>query len=104
MRSGADRDHSSQLAIPARPAHRRLRPDSKTVHRMTAAAGAAANRSGTQSVRRMPAEWERHKATWIAWPHHEPDWPGKLAAIPPVYGEIVRAIAPHERVEILCND
>src|SRR5688500_6486887 len=53
---------------------------------------------------RMPAEWERHEATWIAWPHHEPDWPGKLAPIPWVYGEIVRVLAPHERVEILCHD
>ena len=40
----------------------------------------------------MPAEWERHDATWIAWPHHEPDWPGKLGAIPWVYAEIVRAL------------
>ena len=53
---------------------------------------------------RMPAEWEPHEATWIAWPHHEPDWPGKLAAIPWVYAEIVRVLAPHERVEILCHD
>jgi len=53
---------------------------------------------------RFPAEWERHDATWIAWPHHEPDWPGKLAPIPWVYAEIVRVIAAHERVEILCND
>lgn len=53
---------------------------------------------------RMPAEWERHDATWIAWPHHEPDWPGKLAPIPWVYAEIVRALAPYERVEILCHD
>jgi len=52
----------------------------------------------------MPAEWEKHEATWIAWPHHEPDWPGKLAAIPWVYGEIVRALAPYERVEILCHN
>jgi agmatine deiminase len=52
----------------------------------------------------MPAEWERHEATWIAWPHHEPDWPGKLGAIPWVYAEIVRALHTHERVEILCND
>ena len=53
---------------------------------------------------RWPAEWEPHAATWIAWPHHEPDWPGKLAAIPWVYAEIVRVISAHERVEILCND
>lgn len=52
----------------------------------------------------MPAEWEPHEATWIAWPHHEPDWPGKLAAIPWAYGEIVRALAPFERVEILCEN
>jgi agmatine deiminase len=53
---------------------------------------------------RYPAEWEPHDATWIAWPHHEPDWPGKLGAIPWVYAEIARVLAQHERVEILCND
>jgi len=52
----------------------------------------------------MPAEWEAHAATWIAWPHHEPDWPGKLDAVTWVYAEIVRVLAPHERVEILCPD
>lgn len=51
----------------------------------------------------MPAEWERHDATWIAWPHHEPDWPGKLDAVQWVYAEIVRVLAQRERVEILCN-
>ncbi len=56
------------------------------------------------ATHRMPAEWSRHDATWIAWPHHEPDWPGKLAPIPWVYAEIVRALAPYERVEILCQD
>jgi agmatine deiminase len=53
---------------------------------------------------RMPAEWERHDATWIGWPHHEPDWPGKLAPIPWVYTEIVRALGQFERVEILCHN
>jgi agmatine deiminase len=51
----------------------------------------------------MPAEWEPHEATWIAWPHHEPDWPGKLEPIPWVYAEIVRVLHRHERVEILCH-
>src|SRR3954470_3234237 len=53
---------------------------------------------------RFPAEWSRHSATWIAWPHHEPDWPEQLAAIPWVYAEIVRALHEYERVEILCHD
>ena len=30
----------------------------------------------------MPAEWEPHEATWIAWPHHRDDWPGKFAPVP----------------------
>ena len=55
-------------------------------------------------TRRFPAEWEPHEATWIAWPHHEPDWPDKLESIAWVYAEIVRALHEHERVEILCND
>ena len=52
----------------------------------------------------MPAEWELHDATWIAWPHHEPDWPGKLAPMPWVYAEIVRALSASERVEICCHN
>jgi len=51
----------------------------------------------------MPAEWEPHRATWIAWPHHEPDWPGKFGPIPWVYSEIARVLALHEPVEILCQ-
>jgi agmatine deiminase len=53
---------------------------------------------------RWPAEFAPHDATWIAWPHHEPDWPGKLGPIPWVYAEIARILAQHERVEILCHD
>ena len=52
----------------------------------------------------FPAEWSPHAATWIAWPHHEPDWPGKLGPIPWVYAEIARVLAQFERVEILCHD
>jgi agmatine deiminase len=52
----------------------------------------------------MPAEWEPHEATWIAWPHHRPDWPGKFAPIPWVYAEIVRHLHQSERVRILVQD
>jgi agmatine deiminase len=50
---------------------------------------------------RMPAEWEPHSATWIAWPHNADDWPGKFGPIPWVYVEIVRWLSRVERVEIL---
>src|SRR5437660_2177151 len=53
---------------------------------------------------RMPAEWEPHEATWIAWPHQVEDWPGKFAPIPWVYTEIVRHLHQSERVRILVND
>ena len=51
----------------------------------------------------MPAEWEKHAATWLAWPHNQTDWPGKLDAVRWVYGEIVRKIAPGEMVRLLVN-
>jgi agmatine deiminase len=50
---------------------------------------------------RMPAEWEPHEATWIAWPHNRDDWPGKFGPIPWAYVEIVRLLSRSERVEIL---
>jgi agmatine deiminase len=53
---------------------------------------------------RFPAEWEPHRATWIAWPHHEPDWPGKLEAVRWAYAEIARVLASCEQVEVLCHD
>jgi agmatine deiminase len=54
--------------------------------------------------RRMPAEWEPHAATWLAWPHYHADWPGKFEPIPWVYAEIIRNLARHERVELIVND
>jgi agmatine deiminase len=51
----------------------------------------------------MPAEWERHEATWLGWPHNPTDWPGKVDAIRWVYGEMVRKISAGEVVRILVN-
>jgi len=52
----------------------------------------------------MPAEWEPHAATWLAWPHYHGDWPGKFEPIPWVYAEIIRNLAKHERVELIVNN
>jgi agmatine deiminase len=52
----------------------------------------------------MPAEWEPHRATWLAWPHYRDDWPGKFEPIPWVYAEIIRHLARHEPVELIVND
>jgi agmatine deiminase len=53
---------------------------------------------------RMPAEWEPHEATWIAWPHEREDWPGKFGPIPWAYAEIVRHLSRSERVRICVQD
>lgn len=61
--------------------------------------------SGTNKPHfRMPAEWEMHDATWLAWPHNQSDWPGKFEPILWVYCEIIRNLARHERVELIVND
>lgn len=53
---------------------------------------------------RMPAEWERHAATWIGWPQNRSDWPGKFAPIPWVYADIVRHLARVEDVNIILRN
>ncbi len=51
----------------------------------------------------MPAEWERHEATWLIWPHNPVDWPDKVDTVRWVYGEMVRKVCPGEMVRILVN-
>ena len=53
---------------------------------------------------RMPAEWEPHQATWLAWPHNPQDWPGKFSSIPWLYAEIVRLLAEREHVHLVVED
>jgi len=52
----------------------------------------------------MPAEWETHEGTWLAWPHEKTDWPGKFHPVPWVYAEIIRRLGQAERVHILVKD
>ena len=49
----------------------------------------------------MPAEWEPHAGTWLAWPHNTGDWPGKFEVIPWVYGEMIRKISVGETVRLI---
>jgi len=50
---------------------------------------------------RMPAEWERHEATWLGWPHELTDWPTKFAPIPWAFAEIVRLLSEVERIFLM---
>jgi agmatine deiminase len=53
---------------------------------------------------RIPAEWEKHEATWLGWPHNPTDWPDKLDTIRWVYGEMIRKIGPGEIVRLLVDN
>jgi agmatine deiminase len=53
---------------------------------------------------RMPAEWEPHTATWLAWPHNAADWPGRFHPIPWVYCDIIRHLSRVEEVHLLVQD
>src|ERR1700685_4441746 len=90
MRPAPLRRSAPQLALPARPSYRCVRPHREPLAR--------------KMKLRMPAEWEPHQATWLAWPHEKSDWPGEFAPIPWLYGEIVRHLARVERVRILVDN
>lgn len=48
----------------------------------------------------FPAEFAKHDATWLSWPHKEASWPGKIDTIYPVYAEFIKLLAEGERVNI----
>lgn len=53
---------------------------------------------------RFPAEFEKHDATWLSWPHKEASWPGKIEAIYPAYAHFVKLLAEGEKVRINVKD
>jgi len=52
----------------------------------------------------FPAEWAKHEATWLSWPHKEASWPGKIESIYPVYAQFVKALTTGEKVRINVNN
>jgi agmatine deiminase len=48
----------------------------------------------------FPAEFAKHDATWLSWPHKEASWPGKIDSIYPVYAEFIKLLAEGEQVNI----
>lgn len=51
----------------------------------------------------MPPEWQRHAATWLAWPKDPLTWPGRVAAVQEVFLKMIAALAPHETVCLLVD-
>jgi agmatine deiminase len=52
----------------------------------------------------FPAEFTKHSATWLSWPHKEESWPGKIETIFPVYAQFIKLVAEGEKVNINVAD
>jgi len=52
---------------------------------------------------RLPAEWERHRATWLSWPHNKNSWPGKFEPVPQIWADFVKTVSEYEEVHILAG-
>lgn len=50
---------------------------------------------------RWPAEWARHEATWLAWPHDATTWPGCLPEAQAAFAQLAAAIGRGEDVHLL---
>ena len=64
-------------------------------------------RASSEAIRgvRMPAEWEHHDATWLAWPKDPLTFPPEiLGTVEDTYGKMARALAKGENVNILVDD
>ncbi|HEU4342612.1 MAG TPA: agmatine deiminase family protein [Candidatus Binatia bacterium] len=52
----------------------------------------------------MPAEWQPHRATWLAWPHNRETWPTQLNEVQETWVKMVQTLSLGERVYLLVND
>ena len=57
--------------------------------------------AGPAAVCRMPAEWETHAASWLAWPHAPLTWPNRLSEARQEFARLVRTLAETETVYVL---
>src|SRR5436190_5347289 len=51
----------------------------------------------------MPAEWARHEATWLSWPH-DPVTFRDLPVVERAFAKIAAVLSQHEHVEVLLPD
>ncbi|HVO77743.1 MAG TPA: agmatine deiminase family protein, partial [Methanomassiliicoccales archaeon] len=54
---------------------------------------------------RMPAEWERHEATWLSWPKNRLTFPDEVIGnVERIYVQMIEALSWDEKVKVLVDD
>jgi len=50
---------------------------------------------------RMPAEWAKHEATWLVWPHNRQTWPGRwIVEVETLYRKMIEVLLFGESVRL----
>lgn len=52
----------------------------------------------------MPAEWAKHEATWLAWPHDITTFPDRIPQAEKIFTEIIYHLHSGERIELFVTD
>lgn len=52
----------------------------------------------------MPAEWEKHDATWLAWPHDPLTFPNRVKKVEQIYLKMIAALHKSETVNLFVTN
>ncbi len=58
----------------------------------------------SNSILRLPAEWDRQDAVLLTWPHDQSDWQPWLAEVEPVFIDIAREVAKRQILIVSSRD
>ena len=62
------------------------------------------SKTPTELGYRMPAEWEKHDAIWLSWPHDPTTFPDCVEKVEATYVQIIKEIHESENVNLFVKD
>ena len=99
-----DRRDAPELAVSARPPDRFSRAPRVAIPGTRLEQMKSPMPTPAELGYRMPAEWQRHTATWLTWPKDPETWPDRVPQVEEIFLQMMAALAPHEIVNLLVDD